>query len=597
MSDYMVPIQKCKSSAIKHMCICQGDFEGDDPAFDVPRAPVRIELPDTLSRLVNLESILISCHALRPMPSCLQTLETLNSFTLQLKSRSLKYSQSVLESICKLGRLTSLDLHSSKGITSLPREIGNLHELKSLNLSGCTQLYSFPDSMRELKKLTSLDLSKLQFSDVPLFVFFLTQLEELNLSECTNLETLPDWIGNLKKIKQLNLNKCPNIASLPISLSNLTHLSTPLTLLNKFPIPPDIEWEEFKRSVDVPLYIEYMMRHNIGGSILHVVVMHSKRMGELSEVYEWIKRREEGGGEIIKHLCLMLTNGGMRKKEGYGKRIEEWTEEKKKNEGMVLMEYVVSNVYGRERRKVEKNKIMETGRRMKSLWVLGGKDKEGRREWKRRWRESVDIMSEEDVMETCIMHLYIAEEKKKEKLIVPSECSLHALSTLFCEESQTQHSGHHFPVYDANREAPNVVIIRNLPLTITPSIKAELETVIRSVCEYFSFSNLNNIQDANNKTLRLILHTSSDAKLLVDRMNGYTLSMRTDQLTLTHGSALTLSFLLQFPLMKNKSSTETESKQAFGFRWYESNIPLYITFLNCFILFSSRLMFLLLLSL
>ena len=61
----------------------------------------------------------------------------------------------------------------------------------------------------------------------------------------------------------------------------------------------------------------------------------------------------------------------------------------------------------------------------------GGKeDSEGRREWERRWREVGDVLNEEDVMETSIMHLCIPDYWKKEKngVIIPSECSYNALT-------------------------------------------------------------------------------------------------------------------------------------------------------------------------
>ena len=57
-----------------------------------------------------------------------------------------------------------------------------------------------------------------------------------------------------------------------------------------------------------------------------------------------------------------------------------------------------------------------TGRRMLEVWKDEGKeDSDRRREWDRRRREVGDIMNEEDVMETSIMHLCLPDYEKKEK--------------------------------------------------------------------------------------------------------------------------------------------------------------------------------------
>ena len=53
---------------------------------------------------------------------------------------------------------------------------------------------------------------------------------------------------------------------------------------------------------------------------------------------------------------------------------------------------------------------------MREVWKDERKeDSEGRREWERRWREAGDVMTEEDVMETIIMHLCIPGYEKKKK--------------------------------------------------------------------------------------------------------------------------------------------------------------------------------------
>ena len=131
--------------------------------------------------------------------------------------------------------------------------------------------------------------------------------------------------------------------------------------------------------------------------------------------------------------------------------ILEWGNDSKKRDGMKCLKILFMNVYGME---MEQNyPYNPTGRRMVEVWKdEGGKeDSEGRREWEKRWREVGDIMNEEDVMETSIMHLCIPDYERKEKdgVIVPSGCSYHALSVLLNEKSYWR-CAYHFPVSDIN---------------------------------------------------------------------------------------------------------------------------------------------------
>ena len=171
---------------------------------------------------------------------------------------------------------------------------------------------------------------------------------------------------------------------------------------------------------------------------------------QISEVYGMVKRRKEGGGDIVKHISSMLINDGMMKKEGYNERIVEYTNDSKKRDEMRWLAILYSDVYGMEMKRAERwtHRPVCTGRRMVEVWKDEGKeDSEGRREWERRWREAGDIMNEEDVMETSIMHLCIPdyEQKEEDGLIVSSECSLNALSVLL-NERVDRTSLYHFPV-------------------------------------------------------------------------------------------------------------------------------------------------------
>ena len=704
-------LKQCtNSSEITDLIIDQKSRKVDDPAFDPMPPPSPVCLPRTLSKFVNLQTISITCYRIGVVPKCLHNLKELHTLRLHVQGRRYPVI-SVLKSICVLDKLTELDLSTCRYLKSLPSNIENLQNLVSLNLSGCSRHLSLPLSMMNLRNLTTLNLSKCKFREIPLSVSFLTQLTDLNVDRCFCLKTLPDWIGklsnltnlssqrcpyfislpesignlskltsldlsecrnlkslpesigNLSNLTSLNLDGCDNLQSFPTSIFNLTHLTTTFRFMSIFPIPSDIEWTQFKRNIiTLPTYVEYMMRNNRSSSILDRVVRYMKILGvesfedecnrrirEIqSSLYELIKRRREGGGDMIRQICSMLTNDGMNKlkememmepmnkmnnkimtrkskkkkqkkkentKSGYGERIVEWEREEMKETGLWILKILYS--------------IMNESS-MKEMWLDGGKegfdinekyemmidreeeeeeaaeeldeveedydefeaeeknekhstlpdssdtessmsnvmDVEIKRERERKWKDGRDIMSEEDVMETCIMHLCIPDYKKKEKekekdsLIVPSECSLDALS-IFLNEESSRNLPYHFPVYDLTRQPTNFLVFRNLPSSYYDSFKDTLQPLILSSCDASSFIQL----DSSFRIISLILPTSQDAVFVVARMNGYELPPTGQTLSVSQGSAFTLSFQFTFPLINN---LETQSQSAFGFSWYVS---------------------------
>ena len=144
---------------------------------------------------------------------------------------------------------------------------------------------------------------------------------------------------------------------------------------------------------------------------------------------ELIKRRKEGGGNLIKHFTSILKNGGNKRVNGYLERIMEWTQDSMRSEGMECLKHLIRNVCGSN---MECWSYMSVRRRMREVWMKeneeGKEDEEGRREVERRRRELGDIMNEEDVMETSIMHLCIPDYKMKETdgMLVRSWCSKEA---------------------------------------------------------------------------------------------------------------------------------------------------------------------------
>ena len=155
---------------------------------------------------------------------------------------------------------------------------------------------------------------------------------------------------------------------------------------------------------------------------------------------------------------------------------------------------------------------------MVEVWKDEGKeDSEGRREWEKRWREGGDVMNEEDVMETSIMHLCIPDYEKKEKdgVILPSECSLNAVSVLLNKES-ARWDAYHFRVYDINTQPSNVVIIRNLPSMFSLEYSDEgheVKSMVENICTIVSINQFYGV-------VKVTLNSSDDALMVGEGIDG-----------------------------------------------------------------------------
>ena len=361
-------------------------------------------------------------------------------------------------SIWNFSKLTSLNLSGCSNLSSISENIGNLHELTSLDLSGCFHLESLSESIGNLTNLTSLNLGGCYKLKLPESIGNLTELTSLDLSGNYNLESLPVRIGNLSKLTSLILTGYSNPIALPSSLGNLTHLTSTLPISQSFSIPSDMDWSQFPTYVTLPLYFDYMMRANNLPSIHRQFFNYLTQFDpeyslfsgyQISTVYGLIKRRREGGADLIQHFCSMLTNGGVTG-SGYLNRILEWTNEQKKVEGLQYLKVLLMSVNGLEMKRFlsfSSGTLKCTGRRMREVWKDEGKeDLEGRREWERRWREAASIIAEEDVMETSIMHLCIPHHKNDYGLLFPSECTYKGLEIFLRKnfDKSDKHSFYHF---------------------------------------------------------------------------------------------------------------------------------------------------------
>ena len=386
-------------------------------------------------------------HPFTALSSGIGNLSTVKSLTLRYCSTL----ESLPESIGNLSTLQSLVLIECANITSLPDSIGNLSSLTSLSLTDCYNLESLPESIGNLSNLTSLDLSG-----------------------CSKLVSIPSTIGNLSNLTTLDLTLCMELISLPTSLQNLTNLSSPLHI-SAFEIPLDLDWSEFGSSITLQSYLEYAMRKNAFpfedmSSYMDIFNPDSFffRSHCISDVDRLIERRSGGGVDLIGYLCSMLTNDGVNRngESEFIDRFMQWTNNESKEYGITFLTVLYLNVYGKEMIHEDTYEpFIFTGRRVREVWKDEGKeDSERRREWKKRWREGTDIMSEEDMTEVCVMHLCIPDSRSKQDrhAVTPSQCALQSFRVLLNEEVDLKHP-HHFPVYEVKNEPPNVLIIRNLP--------------------------------------------------------------------------------------------------------------------------------------
>ena len=115
---------------------------------------------------------------------------------------------------------TSLDL-SGKGLTQLPKALGQLTQLQELDLSG-NQLTAVPEALGQLTQLQKLDLSYNQLTAVPEALGQLTQLQELNLSG-NQLTAVPEALGQLTQLRWLYLYH-NQLTAVPEALGQLTQL-------------------------------------------------------------------------------------------------------------------------------------------------------------------------------------------------------------------------------------------------------------------------------------------------------------------------------------------------------------------------------------
>ena len=155
-----------------------------------------------------------------------------------------------------------------------------------------------------------------------------------------------------------------------------------------------------------------------------------------------------------------------------------------------------------------------------------GKNKEGegeeegeqrRREWERKWREGVDVMIEEDVIESVILHLCIAASNDY-GFISPSGCSWKALE-IVKNETLNRRNTYHFPLYDLSKQPENVAIIRNIPSEYYSAIVKDIKKRIESICPILSSEEVR-AGDLKYGVMRVTVERCEDALNVVRYFDG-----------------------------------------------------------------------------
>ncbi|HEY7770984.1 MAG TPA: COR domain-containing protein [Longimicrobium sp.] len=129
---------------------------------------------------------------------------------------------------------------SSRGIQSLPREIGDLDQLRVLKL-GANRLNGIPDSIGGLSGLLELDLSGNRLRSVPSSIADLVELKRLDLRS-NQLSSLPESICKLRGLEKLQIN-VNRLKRLPAGFSSLSNLRELFLNSNEFDGIPNQVWE------------------------------------------------------------------------------------------------------------------------------------------------------------------------------------------------------------------------------------------------------------------------------------------------------------------------------------------------------------------
>jgi Leucine-rich repeat (LRR) protein len=150
-----------------------------------------VDSSDTISKLVNLQTLELGMNKLSTLPESIGNL--VNLLSLSVAHNNIKI---LPDSIVKLVNLAQLDLRMNK-LSTLPESIGNLVNLRQLSLNN-NQLAVIPESIGNLVNLEILYLDRNKLTTLPESIGELVNLKTLNLQR-NNLVLIPAGLVKIKK--------------------------------------------------------------------------------------------------------------------------------------------------------------------------------------------------------------------------------------------------------------------------------------------------------------------------------------------------------------------------------------------------------------
>ncbi|WP_201555536.1 leucine-rich repeat domain-containing protein [Psychrobacter sp. 72-O-c] len=218
--------------------------------------------PDTITNLVNLEELRLTCNDPDFIPNNLHELKSLK--TLEITFHDVSVVPKVLaemscdielhlsskqdrlpDNLTDIRCLTELFIDNDH-LTVLPDSIGALTQLQSLGLR-CNSLTHLPETLTGLEQLTNLTVWSESLTVLPNAISKLKSLKELYL-DCKHLTQLPNSLECLKNLYELDIRSeylsrlpndiaeltglkelhmaCPSMTTLPSSIDRLQSLET-----------------------------------------------------------------------------------------------------------------------------------------------------------------------------------------------------------------------------------------------------------------------------------------------------------------------------------------------------------------------------------
>ncbi|PKU68299.1 LRR repeats and ubiquitin-like domain-containing protein [Dendrobium catenatum] len=170
-------------------------------------------LPPDISRLVQLQRLILANNVLQSLPNTVASLRSLKILTLD-----------------------------GNKISILPDELGSLYKLEQLSVSG-NLLTFLPDTIGKLHNLSLLNVSSNKLRSLPPSIGSCIALEELQAND-NNIEELPESLCNLSHLKSL---LPPKLFKDCKSMQNIALHSNPITSDQFQQMAGFVEFEERRK--------------------------------------------------------------------------------------------------------------------------------------------------------------------------------------------------------------------------------------------------------------------------------------------------------------------------------------------------------------